>query len=357
MNRNPTRHSALHANEPQELLENATTEAALELALLHQGLEQLDQGISIFDKSLKLVAANAQFTQLLELPSTLGVNGTLLEEIFHYNAERGEYGPGDTDVLVHDRLRLARQQQVHCFQRTRPDGNVLEVRGNPIDDFGFVTTYTDITERVRSTEALQVSRQRFQDMAVAASDWFWELDSDGRFIFVSERFFTSVGIMPQEILGRFRDDIAEPIDLLTEPKKWQEYHHKLDNHQPFRDFEYKFKGGFDKTFHLRVSGVPVYDSHSKFVGYRGTGTDVTLLKEAQQALEASEQRVAAILESSIADVCISDCACDEILFATPRLESLMGYDSGTLKQGSISHLFIGEGSYNAMQATSVGYIG
>lgn len=348
MNKYNSEHSALHAKEPQELLENAVSEAALELALLHQGLEQIDQGISIFDKSLKLVAANAQFTRLLDFPKTLGESGTRLKDIFRYNAQRGEYGPGDPETLMNDRLRLAHQQQAHCFQRTRPDGSVLEIRGNPIEDFGFVTTYTDITERVRSTEALQSSRQRFQDMACAASDWFWELDAKGCFTFISERFFTAVGIMPQEVLGRRRDDIADPLDLESETNKWKIYQQKLDDHQSFRDFEYRFRGAFGKVFHLRVSGVPVYDSHSKFVGYRGTGTDVTLLKEAQQALEVSEKRLASILESSIAGVCISHRTSDQVLFATPRLENLIGFDEGSLKNGIIRDLLYGEGQWEAL---------
>ena len=348
MNKPPPAQSALYAREPQELLENAEGEAALELLLIHHGLEQIDQGISIFDKSLKLVAANKRFTQLLDFPEAFGKNGTLLETIFRYNAERGEYGTGDVETQVQERLQLALKQQAHCFQRIRPDGTVLEVRGNPIENYGFVTTYTDITERVRSAEALRVSRQRFQDMACAASDWFWELDIDGRFTFISERFFTSVGIMPKDILGKFRNEIADPLDLEEEPEKWEAYQHKLRHQQSFRDFEYRFRGGANKIYHLRVSGVPVYDTDSCFTGYRGTGTDVTTLKETKQALEASEQRLTAILESSIAGVCISSRVSGDIIFATPRLAELLEYPLELLKQQSACCLFPGEDEWEKL---------
>jgi diguanylate cyclase (GGDEF)-like protein/PAS domain S-box-containing protein len=340
--------SALYAKEPQELLENKDHDIALELLLIHQGLEQIDQGISIFDKSLRLVAANAHFTELLELPASLGKNGARLEDIFRFNAERGEYGPGDIETLVTNRINLALQQKPHCFQRVRPDGTVLEVRGTQIEDYGFVTTYTDITERVRSAEALRFSRQRFQDMACAASDWFWELDINGKFTFISERFFTAIGIMPNEILGKRRNEVAEPIDLQEEPEKWASYFEALKRHYPFRDFEYRFKGTDGKHYHLRVSGVPVYDGDAHFIGYRGTGTDITTLKETEQALEASEQRLATILQSSIAGVCISEQTSGMIQFSTPRLAELLHYSPDAFVQLHTDVLFAGEGLWTAL---------
>jgi diguanylate cyclase (GGDEF)-like protein len=65
---------------------------------------------------------------------------------------RGEYGAGDVEEIVAERLALAREAKAHCFERKRTDGIVLEVRGVPLEEGGFVTTYTDITER-RHNEA------------------------------------------------------------------------------------------------------------------------------------------------------------------------------------------------------------
>ncbi|MCW8944475.1 MAG: diguanylate cyclase [Sedimenticola sp.] len=348
MTRKTPMQSALYAKEPQELLENREHESALELLLIHQGLEQIDQGISIFNNALKLVAANARFTELLDFPTAFGKSGTTLETIFRYNAERGEYGPGDIDSLVQQRIELALQQKPHCFQRIRPDGTVLEVRGNQIEEYGFVTTYTDITERVRSAEALRFSRQRFQDMACAASDWFWELDANGKFTFISERFFTSVGILPNDILGKSRDEIAIPLDLQQEPEKWASYFEVINNRYPFRDFEYRFRGAKDKVYHLRVSGIPVYDGDDRFIGYRGTGTDVTLLKETEQALAASEKRLSTILESSIAGACISERKTGKILFSTPHLAELLHYTLDDLNSLHTNSLFIDEQTWTAL---------
>jgi diguanylate cyclase (GGDEF)-like protein len=66
------------------------------------------------------------------------------------NASRGEYGPGDTEEHVRHRMALARERRAHIFERTRPNGTVLEIRGMPLEGGGFVTTYLDVTEQRRN---------------------------------------------------------------------------------------------------------------------------------------------------------------------------------------------------------------
>ncbi|MDX1514648.1 MAG: EAL domain-containing protein, partial [Gammaproteobacteria bacterium] len=121
---------------------------------LQATLENMGQGISMFDADLRLVAFNQRFVELLEFPPDLVRKGESLETLFRYNAQRGEYGPGDSETLVRERMDLARRFEAHCFRRTRPNGTVLEIRGNPLPSGdGFVTTYTDVTE------AHELSRQ------------------------------------------------------------------------------------------------------------------------------------------------------------------------------------------------------
>jgi len=118
-------------------------------------IENMGQAVSMFDENLNLVVCNQQFIDLLGFPEALGKPGTSLADHFRYNAERGEYGPGDVDEQIQERMVLASKFTPHHFERTRNDGMILDVSGIPVPSGGFVTTYTDITERKKTEQRQQ----------------------------------------------------------------------------------------------------------------------------------------------------------------------------------------------------------
>src|SRR3546814_11693677 len=106
--------------------------------LILQGLDHLDQGISIFDRDLLLVACNRRYLDLLGFPHDMGRPGTPAEVFFRHNALRGEYGPGDIEDLVRERMDLAREFQAHHIQRERPNGTTLDIRGVQLPGGGWI---------------------------------------------------------------------------------------------------------------------------------------------------------------------------------------------------------------------------
>ena len=136
-------------------LKRREKELAEQSVVLGAILENVDQGISLADADLNIVAFNRRFLELLEFPSERFRPGDAFEKFIRYNAERGEYGQGDVEKLVRERVELAKRFEPHCFERTRPDGIVIEIRGNPLPAGGFVTTYTDVTQRKRGEEELR----------------------------------------------------------------------------------------------------------------------------------------------------------------------------------------------------------
>ncbi len=114
-------------------------------------LENIDQGISHVDRDLNVVTYNKRFLEMLGFPADRFSPGDPFERFVRFNAERGEYGPGDPDKQVAERMALARKAEPHRFERERPDGSTIEIVGRPLETGGFVTTYTDITHLKQQT--------------------------------------------------------------------------------------------------------------------------------------------------------------------------------------------------------------
>jgi PAS domain S-box-containing protein len=135
--------------------------------LLQNILLSIPVGLSVMDRKLDLVADNPLFRKLLDFPDSLFAGPvTTFESLIRFNALRGEYGPGDPEPIIATIVERARHAEAHQFERERPDGVTLEVRGAPMPGGGFVTSYTDITELKNATEAAeQASRSKSQFLA------------------------------------------------------------------------------------------------------------------------------------------------------------------------------------------------
>jgi PAS domain S-box-containing protein len=162
-----------------------------------------------------------------------------------------------------------------------------------LDASGQVTKWlglaTDIDKRKHAEEELLESAARFRDYADTASDWLWEIGPDYTFTLLTENAF---GADPSVRLGtRCWDHV---LDLETEPEKWKLVFESLDSCKPFRDFVYCSVDGTGSPIYVKASGKPVFDANGEFRGYRGTGSDVTPIKRAEQA-EASLRTVQAEL--------------------------------------------------------------
>jgi PAS domain S-box-containing protein len=172
-----------------------------------------------------------------------------------------------------------------------PDGTVkyIEATNHPAfsasgELLEIVVTGIDVTERKRAEQSLRESETKFRDYAETASDWFWEIGPDYKFTLLTENAF---GSHPAGRIGTACWDHA--LDLETEPEKWRLVRATLDSRKPFRDFVYRGLSGNGTPMYVRASGKPMFDANGEFRGYRGTGTDVTTIMRAQEALRESER--------------------------------------------------------------------
>ena len=124
-------------------------------AQLQAALDLIDDGFTLIDQDLKLLAWNASFLSLLDFPSTLAYPGAPFDGFIRFNANRGEYGDGDVEAQVAERVASALRFESHDFERVRPNGQILRVRGVPVPGIGFVTLYSDVTARRRAEQQIR----------------------------------------------------------------------------------------------------------------------------------------------------------------------------------------------------------
>jgi PAS domain-containing protein len=112
--------------------------------------ENMGDGVALFDETPRLVAWNRHFKEMFNLPDDLLEQHRTYEEHLRFLATRGDFGSG-LDAEEQLRALVANADKPSVYERTRPDGRVLEIRRNPVSSGGFVLIFSDITERKQWT--------------------------------------------------------------------------------------------------------------------------------------------------------------------------------------------------------------
>ncbi|HEX3498049.1 MAG TPA: PAS-domain containing protein [Stellaceae bacterium] len=128
-------------------------------SLLQSTLDHMGEGLSVFDRDNRLLAWNDRFVSLLDLPPGVG-HGTRMEDILRLQARRGDFGMVDIESEVRARLERLRRDDTQTMERTTLSGRVLEIRRRRMPYGGYVTLYSDITERKRAEQEMSDARNQ-----------------------------------------------------------------------------------------------------------------------------------------------------------------------------------------------------
>jgi len=161
----------------------------------------------------------------------------------------------------------------------------------------------EIAERKQIEEALRESEERFRDVALSTSDWVWEVDNQGQYIYCSERVENVMGYTASELLGKTPFDLMPPDEAARVGKIFEEI---TGNQKPIVDLENWniSKGG--RQVCLLTNGVPILSQEGDLIGYRGVDKDITEQKLAEEALRKSERKFRNIVEQSSDGIVLVD---------------------------------------------------
>jgi Na+/proline symporter/signal transduction histidine kinase len=144
----------LSSDAALQVLDEASAAIQQNRVLLQHALDHTRQGVTVFDKDLRLLASNRAFRDIFDLPVRLTEQGTSLVDIVSHNAERGLYGDGSGEEFVRSRIQSFAYDTEPVRLRLPARSIVIDIRSNQLPDGGRVTTYTDITEAVEAEESL-----------------------------------------------------------------------------------------------------------------------------------------------------------------------------------------------------------
>ncbi len=196
-------HSAL------KLLDDASEALQYNRDLLQSALDQVRHGLSVFDKDMRLICWNRQFRELLSLPPELGRVGTPLDQILRTCAKRGDFGPGDVDTLVADRMMRLAVAHETIQEHFEGGKRILEIRTSPMPQGGIVTTYSDLTERVEAAEELarvnETLERRVQERTA-------ELTEVNQALAIAKRKADEANLDKTRFLAAASHDVLQPLN-------------------------------------------------------------------------------------------------------------------------------------------------
>lgn len=148
--------------------------------------------------------------------------------------------------------------------------NMLQVRllYRKLADYNKILEQT-VLER---TAELRESEARYRSLTELASDWYWEQDQDGKFTKVSGPVLEMLGIQVDSLLEN--SPVASTGTINSSgwnESERKELHDIIEARQPFLDFSFSRVNANGVTQYYRVSGEPMFDQGSRFIGYRGVG--------------------------------------------------------------------------------------
>lgn len=272
-----------------------TTQLKAQLDLMQAALDHINQGFTVFDSDLRLVAWNRGLYDMLDMPKEIVRRGAHLEAFIRVNAERGEYGPGDIEGKISRRIERAKLFEPHYFERVRPNGQIVAVSGTPLPQGGFVTIYSDVTEERNRQEQLERTVEERTRALRQSEDWL-RLVTDNIpaliaylspgpiFRFANRRYADWFGQSVASIAGRPAPEVVGP-DLFAElePHIDRAFSGKVVS------YEYERNRPDGSMAYMRSTLIPDMTSDGRTLGVFVLSLDSTDQKSAEAALMQSQR--------------------------------------------------------------------
>jgi len=147
----------LAVEEVVTIFEETTRALRFNQDILSASFENISSAISVVDENLMMIAWNKRYETMFNYPEGMLRIGLHVSDLVRFNARRGLLGPGDIEEHVRKRLSKMALGESYRVVRDHQDEPIIEIKGMPLPNGGYVTTYDDITEFITAQNELERS--------------------------------------------------------------------------------------------------------------------------------------------------------------------------------------------------------
>jgi len=298
----------------------ATNEALLYATSLQELYQRVcDAAVDVYGYASSAMAIPDGATGWLKFEAVSGAGKTLLKEVFISVDENTPEGRGivgeafrskrpaiSNDHQADERTRpwhaiakkagIASCAAIPIIQNSRAIGVLIfystELNAFNVEQISLlermgknivfaISNFEREDERSKTNTALRESEARFRAMTNLSSDWYWEVDTEFRFVRLESRR-ANEDHRPNQLLGRH---MWESKLEVQEHGGWKVFCEKLQQHIMFRDVVMERVSPNSHPYVLSVSGEPMFDNNGEFLGFRGVAREITEQKVAEQHIQ------------------------------------------------------------------------
>src|SRR5579863_1379539 len=261
-------------------------------------------------------------------PALCSIMGYSENELLATDVQSITY-PDDRDADA-VQVRQMLEHKIETYQTNkryvRKDGGVVwtQLSGSLVwlqtgEPHYFIYQIQDITDRVRTEQALRASEERFRSIAEATQEWIWEIDADGLYTFCSPAAEAILGYSPDQLVG------THCLDLASESIRHsvtQQLERGMKEKRGWRDWVLHLRHAAGGIRWIDSNALPLLDHAGNVIGFRGVARDITHHRTQQERI-ARLSRIQAVL-GSINSTIVRVRERRELLRETCRIAILQG---------------------------------
>ncbi len=203
-------------DEVAQIVEGASSQRIeFSRSVLSSAIENTNEGISVIDSNLNMVAWNKPYLELFNYPEELIYIGSPIKDLIKFNLKNRPEYTHSLNLQVERRLQFFREGSKHSVERMQPNGQIIRIEGNPIPDGGFVMIFTDITVYKQAEQLLKEENLDLESVVLERTkkleDAYKKLEQSNKELAIAREKAEQAHLKKSQYLKACSHDLMQPL--------------------------------------------------------------------------------------------------------------------------------------------------